>query len=541
MDIPEVTLPQILRRTAGHFGTRDATVFMGRRLTYAELAREAAKVASLLQSLGVKPQDRVALLFPNVPDEVICYYGAMMAGAVVVQINPLGSEKDMANSLNDSGAKVLVALDALLGKFMKGLQGTSLQHVLLSRLANALPLPLKAGFFLKAALGKVPLPPKGAGEDLTTRLQTVEPLGDLAPVAPEDLALLQYTGGTTGVPKAAQLTHRNLVANVEQSRAWLGSPPEGQDICLLVVPCFHVYGMSVGMNLSVRMAQTMILHARFEVEPVMKSIQRYRPTQFPGMQLFYHGIASHAKVRQFDLSSVRACLSGAAPLMQETQEAFERLTGAKVVEGYGLTEASPVTHCNPLQGHRKIGTIGVPFPSTDARLVDIATGTRSMEAGEAGELVIQGPQVMKGYWNKDEETKATLRDGWLYTGDIAVMDEDGYFKIVDRKKEMIISGGKNVYPRDVEEVLFKHQAVQDAGVIGVPDLKYGEKVKAFVVLKSGMSATPEELIEFCRKQLSGVQTPKVVEFRNELPRTQVGKLLRRVLVEESQKKAEGQV
>lgn len=537
--VPGTTLPEQLRRTAERFASRPGTVFFDRPTTYSELFRLAASFAALLKSLGVKPSDRVALLFPNVPLEVACYYGAMLAGATVVQINPLGTEQDMAHALKDSGARVFVGLDALVAKFAGGLRGGALEHVFLARIADALPLPLRLGYALKAMLGKVPVPPKGTGEDLGAWLRRVAPDFSPAPVGPEDLALLQYTGGTTGRPKAAMLTQRNLVANVEQSRVWERAVEEGRDTALLVLPFFHVYGMTIGMNLSVRTARTMVLHARWDAREVLRSIARYRPRIFPGIQRFYQELAGHPEAARYDLRSVEVCISGAGPLMQSVQEAFERLTGAKVVEGYGLTEASPVTHANPIFGRRKSGTIGLPFPSTDAKLVDLDAGVTPVGPGREGELCVKGPQVMRGYWGREEETRAVLRDGWLHTGDVAVMDEEGYFRIVDRKKEMIKSGGENVYPRDVEERLFAHPAVKDAAVIGVPDPTYGEKVKAFIVLKAGAVATGEELIAHCRAALSGFQTPKAVEFRAELPRTQVGKLLRRVLVEEERAKARG--
>ncbi len=529
--VPDGTLTDMLRTTARDHPDRDAVVCYGRTSTYAQLGVTAGRVAALLMQAGVRPGDRVALLFPNVPDVVSAYYGALWAGAVVVQLNPLGTDKDIAHALRDSGATVLIALDALAGKFMAGLREAAVKTVFISNIADVLPLPLKLGFKLKALLGKVPLPPKGFGENFADRLAAITAPAEPAPRTATDLALLQYTGGTTGMPKAAMLTHRNLVANTEQCKAWIGERPPASDVCLLVVPCFHVYGMTVGMNLSVRGAQTMILLPRWEPLAAMKAIAKYKPTQFPGVQVFYQAIASHPKVKDYDLKSVEICLSGAGPLMQEVQEKFEGITGARLIEGYGLTEASPVTHANPIHGQRKPG-IGLPFSSTDVKLVDIATGTKDVGAGEPGELCVKGPQVMQGYWNREQDTKDVLRDGWLHTGDIATMDDEGYFRIVDRKKEMIKSGGENVYPRDVEEALFAHPAVGDAGVIGVPDQKFGEMVKAFVVKKPGATVTEQDLIAHCRKTLSGFATPKAIVFKDALPRTQVGKLLRRVLAEE---------
>lgn len=532
IEVPAMTLPEVLRRTALSRGKAPATVFFGRRMDYDGLAREAARFASVLGTAGVKPRDRVALLFPNVPDEIIAYYGTMMAGAVVVQLNPLGTAGEMARAINDSGAGVLVALDVLLGKFRGLLAEARLDTLLVSRLAEALPGLPRAGLLLKSLLGKVDLPPRGTGDSLSRRMAAADPLSEPERSSPEDVALLQYTGGTTGTPKAAQLTHRNLVANVEQCRAWLQPDPARRAVCLLAVPCFHVYGMTTGMNLSVSLGQTMVLHPRFDAGAVARSIERERATQLPGVQTFYQRIVEHPGAGKRDLSSLDVCFSGAGPLLKETADSFEALTGARLVEGYGLTEAAPVTHCNPLRGVRKAGSVGIPFPSTEARVADLETGRRSLGAGEAGELVVRGPQVMLGYWNREEETRQVLRDGWLHTGDVAVMDEDGFFRIVDRKKEMIKSGGENVYPRDVEEALLRHPAVRDAGVVGVADPAFGEKVKAFVVLQPGARATEAELIDFCRGRLSGVQTPKEIGFRDSLPRTGIGKLLRRVLASE---------
>ena len=535
-----ICLPDLLKRSAEAFGSRTAAVFMGKVTTFSELFISASRFASLLESLGVKPRDRVALLFLNVPAQVICYYGALMAGAVVVQINPLGTEADMEHALRQSEAKVIVALDVLLGRFMKGLPLDRIEHVLVARLADDLPFWKRPALSLLSLVGKVELPPRRFGDDLGKLMSRARMPGQPVPISGDDLALIQFTGGTTGIARGAMLTHGNLAANVEQCRSWLRLGKEGKEVVLCVVPFFHVYGMTVAMNLSVRMAATMILHHRFDVRAILKSVQKHRPTQFHGIQLFYGEIARHPDCRKYDLSSLRVCISGAGPLMREVQERFESLTGARVSEGYGLTEASPVTHANPLYGTRKIGSIGIPIPSTDARIVDLETGDSDQPPGHAGELVVRGPQVMKGYWKGEDETKHALRNGWLYTGDIAVMDEDGFFRIVDRKKDLIKSGGENVYARDVEEVLFRHPAVLDAGVAGVPDEKWGEKVKAYVVLKEGRIADGEELIRFCRERLAGYQTPKEVEFRRELPRVPVvGKLLRRKLVEEEIEKRKG--
>jgi long-chain acyl-CoA synthetase len=359
------------------------------------------------------------------------------------------------------------------------------------------------------------------------------------PVAPGDTALLQYTGGTTGVPKGAVLTHRNLVVNAVQCRAWLSVRNEGDERVLAAIPFFHVYGMTTAMNLGVLIGAELILIPKFHTKEVLELIHARRPTIFPGIQAMYLAIENHPEIRKYDLTSIKAAICGAGPLMREVQERFERLTKARIVEGYGLSEASPVTHANPILGKRKVGSIGLPWPDVEARIVDIKTGMQTLPVGEAGELVVRGPQVMKGYWNKPEETAQALRNGWLHTGDIAKMDEEGYFSIVDRIKDMIKTVGENVYPREVEEVLYAHPKVKEAVVVGVPHEEFlGEKIKAYIVLKPGVTATAEEIIKYCSEQLSKFKVPKEIEFRSQLPKTLVGKVLRRVLRDEEMKKAQ---
>jgi long-chain acyl-CoA synthetase len=362
-----------------------------------------------------------------------------------------------------------------------------------------------------------------------------------ASVGAEDLALLQYTGGTTGVPKGVMLTHRNLVANTLQCRAWMPSLRDGQEVFLGVIPFFHVYGMTACMNLAVATGGTMVLLPRFATKDVLRTIVKSRSTIFIGVQAMYVAINNFPDVGRYDLSSIRICISGAGPLHAEVQERFETLTGGKVVEGFGLSEASPVTHVTPIFGRRKKGTIGLPLPDTDARIVDLESGTRELPVGEAGELIVRGPQVMQGYWHRPEESAAVLRNGWLHTGDIATVDDDGYFAIVDRKKDMIKTKGENVYPREVEEVLFRHPKIKDAVVVGVPEEFMGEMIKAYVVLKDGATATEDEIIEYCGRDLAKFKTPKAVEFRSELPRTMVGKVLRRVLLDEEVKRRHAEV
>lgn len=352
----------------------------------------------------------------------------------------------------------------------------------------------------------------------------------------EEVALLQYTGGTTGFPKAAMLTHRNLIANTLMCAHWMYRCQKGEEAILGVLPFFHVYGMTTIMNLSVMQAYKMILLPKFDVETVLKTIEKQKPTLFPGAPTMYIALLNHPNLSKYDLSSIKVCISGSAPLPVEVQEKFEKITGGKLIEGYGLTEASPVTHSNFLwDGERIKGSIGVPWPDTDAKIISLETGQEA-NVNEIGELVVRGPQVMKGYWNQPFETDSVLRDDWLYTGDMGYMDEKGYFFIVDRKKDMIIASGYNIYPREVEEVLYEHPKVQEAVVVGVPHEYRGETVKAFIVLKEGEQCTEEELDEFMRNRLAAYKVPRIYEFRKELPKTAVGKILRRVLIEEENKK-----
>ncbi|HVH32004.1 MAG TPA: long-chain fatty acid--CoA ligase, partial [bacterium] len=367
-------------------------------------------------------------------------------------------------------------------------------------------------------------------------VRTFQTLLDTSPtqrtiaVDPDQPAVLLYTGGTTGIPKGAVLSHRNLVCNILQSRAWFPQLQPGRDVVLGILPFFHSYGMTSVMNLAVASGLTTVLIPRFQIDALLQAIAKYRPQLLPGVPTIYAAIISHPQVTRYDLRSIRACVSGAAPLPREIQTRFETLTGGRLVEGYGQTEASPVTHANPLEGTRKTGSIGVPFPDTDARIVD-DTGERVLPSGDVGELTIRGPQVMQGYWHQPEETAQALRGGWLFTGDMAKMDEDGFFYIVDRKKDLIISGGLNVYPREVDEVLYAHPAVLEAAVVGMPDPYKGEVVKAFVVLRDGHRATADDLIAHCKRQLAPHKVPRSVEFRRELPKSMVGKILRRALVE----------
>ena len=540
--LPDRPLDQLLTESAARWPRRAAMRFLGRVVSYRELDEAANRFAHALMRLGVRRGDRVALLLPNCPQFVIAFFGALRAGAVVSPTSPLYVEPELQHQFADSGARVVVCLSALFGK-VSAIRGElpNLEHVISANIKEYFP-PVTRLLFTLAREEKeghrVRLPAEPWAHAFPDLLAEAPATPPGIQVGAEDLAVLQYTGGTTGVPKAAMLSHRNLVANATQTSAWLGpaNTDDRPDITLGVIPLFHIYGITSVMTSVVMAGGTMVLQPRFVVRDVLRAIQKERPHRFPGVPTMYMAINTAPDVGKYNLRSLEACISGAAPLPQEVQTRFEALTGAKLVEGYGLTEASPVTHCTPLEGRRKIGSIGVPIPGTDAAIFAGDTPGERLAVGEIGELAIRGPQVMQGYWQRPDETAKVLKDGWLFTGDIARMDVDGFFQIVDRKKDMIISGGMNVYPRDVEEPLYRHPAVQEAVVVGVPDPRWGEAVKAFVVLKPGSSVTEAELLEYCRAEMAAYRVPKSIEFRTELPKSLVGKFLRRQLLEEEKAK-----
>jgi long-chain acyl-CoA synthetase len=554
IDYPKAPLYQFLLDTAAKYPDKTATIYgnvveplgnalMDATMSYRELLELTHKFAAVLQELGVHKGDRVAIHLPNCPQFIIAYYATLMVGGIVVPCNPQYVARELRHQFNDSGAKVAVTL-SLTYPIVKQVRGdTQLEHVIVTNIKEYFPGLLK--FLFTVAKEKK----EGHSQELSGDANTYwfQDLLAQAPakpqpveVVPDDTGVLMYTGGTTGVSKGAQLTHRNLVANAIQVRWWMFDVQEGKEIMLTALPLFHSYAMTVCMNMTIYLGGKMILIPNPRVlDHVLKSINKHRPTLFPGVPAMYVSITNHPDVGKYDVSSIRACISGAAGLPPEVQEGFERLTGGKLVEGYGLSEATPVTHCNPIYGRRKEGSwIGLPFPDTEAVVMDLEEGEKALEAGGIGELCIRGPQVMKGYWNMPTETANTLRGGWLHTGDIARMETDGFFQIVDRKKDMILgTGGYNIYPREVEDVLYEHPKILEAAVAGVPvGQEKGERVKAYVVLKPGETATEEEIIDYCRQNLAYYKVPKFVEFRDELPKTMVGKILRRVLIEEELKR-----
>ena len=525
---PDIPLHHLLDNAVRDFSGREAIIFQGRKITYRELGEEVASVASGLVQGGLKKGERMAIMLPNCPQYVAAYYAILKIGGIVVNVSPMYVERELEFQLKDAGVETILALRDFYPRLEAVEKKVGLKTIILTDLHGA------GGEKLRGKLQT------GATKGVHDYAELLEKGKRLPPpsvkVDPDEVALLQYTGGTTGFSKGAMLSHRNLVSDVLQCVSWNRDAVRGQERMFAVLPFFHVYGMTVAMNEAIELGATIIMLPRFNVDEALEAINLYRPTRFPGVPTMYMAIMNHPKVNQYDISSIRVCSSGSAPMPIEAQGRFEKLTGAKVSEGYGLTEASPVTHANPFNGKRKIGSIGLPRPDVDAKIVDLETGERDLPPGEAGELCIQGPQVMKGYWNRPEETRKTLRNGWLYTGDIGRMDEEGYFYIVDRKKDMIICSGYNVYPREIEEVLYQHPKIQEVCIVGVPDPYRGETVKAFVVLKEKEEATPEEIIEYCQKNMAKYKAPTSVEFRKELPKSHVGKVLRKILREEEEAK-----
>jgi long-chain acyl-CoA synthetase len=539
VELPRASLAGLLEDAARDFPHAPALHFEGRTISYAQLHQQARRFSGVLAGLGVGRGTKVGLILPNCPQAVVALFGALRLGATVVQNNPLYTERELGHQLADAEVEVLVCLDLTYERVKALRPRTSIREVIVTSVLDELS-GLKRRLAPYTKKGKAASVSIGKDEPVRRWRDALAS----APAAPElvevdadhDLALLQYTGGTTGVSKGVMLSHANLRSNVEQVRAWFPDADPGREVMMAVLPFFHVYGLTVCLLLGLRLGAALVLLPRFDLDGVLAAVDKYRPTLFPGVPTMYVAINNAVEKGGHDLSSIKACLSGAAALPLEVAERFERFSGGRLVEGYGLSESSPVAIANPIYGKRKAGTIGMPIPDTLARVADPDDPSRTMPVGEKGELALAGPQVMHGYWNRPDETAQVLRDGWLLTGDMAVMDEEGYFSIVDRKKELIIAGGYNVYPREVEEVLYEHPKILEVCVAGVPDSYRGEIVKAFVVLRSGEQASTEEIREFAKTRLAAYKVPRAVEFRDELPKTLIGKVLRRALIEEEQAK-----
>ncbi|GAB7056184.1 MULTISPECIES: long-chain fatty acid--CoA ligase [Paenibacillus] len=538
-DYPKQNLAHFLKESAQTYPKHIALDFLGKKISYRELLDSAYRFANTLIRLGVRKGNRVAIMLPNCPQTVIAYYGTLLMGGVVVMTNPMYTPRELEYQLKDSGATVIVTLDLLFDRVYQVKEKAEIRQIIVTSIKDYLPIPQNWLYPLFAKLKKMKRDViYGEGVYSFVKLlrrASPEPCG-VKLDAENDLALIQYTGGTTGRAKGVMLTHYNLVANTIQNRLWSYRSKQAGEVYLSALPFFHVFGLTVLLNKSVYLAGTMALLPRFEIALLVETVRRVKPTIFPGAPTMYAGLIRHALTGS-TLSSLEVCVSGAAPLPAEIQQKFEAMTGARLVEGYGLTEASPVTHANNIWEKRKIGSIGIPLPDTEARIVDPDHDTE-LPAGEIGELIVRGPQVMKGYWNRPEDTAAALRDGWLYTGDMAKMDEDGFFTILDRKKDLIIAGGYNVYPREVEEVLYEHPEVEEAVVAGVSDPYRGETVKAYLVMKKNSEAGAEELNLWCRQRLAAYKVPHVYEFRETLPKSLVGKVLRRKLEEEEAEKTD---
>jgi len=544
LEYREVPLHWYLEESATKYPDTIATILPGKfgdtKLTYKEIDELVNRLANALVDLGVKKGDRVALYVPNCPQFIIGYYAILKAGGVVVATSTLYSPREVEHQFNDSGAETVIVLSLFYPVVKQVQPKTKVKNVIVTNIKEhlggmdrflfTLLKEKKEGHRVELAEGDLWL------KALLEKYPADDPQVD---VGPDDIALFQYTGGTTGVPKAAVVLHRNLVANVQQCSAWLPDVRIGGESHLAAIPLFHIFGMVTVMAWAVTIAAPMILIANpRDMDALLKAINKYKPTLFMGVPTMYNAINSHADIAKYDVKSIRACISGSAPLPSAVKQRFEELTGGKLVEGFGLTESAVATFCNPMYGMNVEGSIGMPMPDVEAKIVDLETGTKDLPLGEVGELVLRSPSVMKEYWNMPEETQIALREGWLYTGDIAKMDENGYFYIVDRKKDMIIASGFNIYPREVEDVLYEHPKIQEAAVAGIPDPKRGETVKAWVVLKPGETATVDEIRDFCKDKLAKYKIPYYVEFRDELPKTMVGKVLRRKLAEEEAAKQE---
>ncbi|WDP89048.1 MAG: long-chain fatty acid--CoA ligase [Desulfobacter sp.] len=532
LDYQDVLVPQYLEESVKNFPDHPALIFQGFTLTFRELNEMVGRFAAALKAYGLKKGDSVAILLPNVIPCVVAYYATLKIGGVVVLNNPLYSDRELEHQFTDSNSKFLITLDLLAGRMVKLREKTKIETIVYTSIGDFLP-------FVKRLLFPLVAKKKGLAADVKPApnlykfkdvIAKYEPDDTQADVSMDDVAMFQYTGGTTGVSKGVMLTHRNISYQIQQLEGWFPSFKKGEEVMLGALPIFHVFGMSTSMNFAIRMGWANVLVPKPQPEPLLEAISKFKVTFAPMVPTMYIGILDHPNMPDTDLTSIKGCFSGSAPLPLEVINNFQEKTGSIIVEGFGLTESTPVTHVNPFQGTRKTGSIGVPVADTLCKIVDLEDNTREMPIGEPGELLIKGPQVMKGYLNKPEETAKTINeDGYLCTGDVARMDEDGYFYIVDRIKDMIISGGYNVYPRDIDEVLFEHSKILEACCIGIPHPKRGEAVKAFVILKEGETMTEKEVIDYCATKLAKYKLPVSVEFRQELPKSNVGKILRKDL------------
>lgn len=542
IDYPEIPLFELLEESARKYPNAPCTIFKGAVITYKEMSELTDRLAGALADLGVKKGDRVGIFMPNTPQFVIAYFGILKAGGVVVATNPLYTPREIEHQVKDAGIEVMIVMSNFYSTIKKVQPNTPIKKVIVTNLKETLPPVLRLLFTLaKEKKGGFRVQIQEGDYWFQDLLAKYPPSSrPKVEITAEDVALFQYSGGTTGISKGAIALHRNLVANSLQIHGWMPDIQEGKEVVLMAIPLFHVYGMVAGMCFAIKSAASMVMIPNpRDLKDVLDSIQKYKASIYPGVPTMYNAINNHPDViaGKYKLNTIKACISGSAPLMRETKVKFEQLTGGKLVEGYGLSEAPTATHCNPLYAtDSPVGSIGLPLPDVDCKIISLDDEVTELPPGEVGELVIKGPQVFKGYHNMPTETENTLRNGWLYTGDIARMDEEGYFYIVDRKKELIKPGGYQVWPREVEEVIMGHPKVLEVGVAGVPDPYRGETVKAWIVPKAGETLTEQEILDWCKEKLAKYKVPTQIDFRAELPKTTVGKILRRELVREHKEK-----
>jgi long-chain acyl-CoA synthetase len=529
LDYPAVPVFHFLDEGARLSPGRTCLIYRNERRTYQEVSIQSDQLAAALSELGIRKGERVGIFMANSPDFILAYFGILKAGAVVVAINPLFTPREIAVQVNDAEVRTVFCSSELYGRLKTAQPETGITQVIMTGDGEVLAGDQKV---LELYSG---MNPKGLNEKDRKSTSGFKTSSNKIEIVPEDIALFQYTGGTTGIPKAAVARHRNLVANALQFKAWMSTLKDGQETVLLALPIYHIYGMVCGMLLGMALrASLVIIPNPRDISELLSAIQTEHVSYFPAAPTLYNAINNAPEVSsgKVDLASIKACISGSAPLMRSTKEKFEQLTGGRILEGYGLSEAPTATHCNPLRGDNRIGSIGLPLPDVDARIVNLEDGSSEMPAGEIGELVLQSPQVMLGYHNQPSETEAVLKGGWLHTGDIARMDADGYFYIVDRKKDLIKPGGMEVWPREIEERIAAHPKVAEVAVAGIPDAYRGETVKAWVVLKPGEKLSEAQVQAWCREGLAAFKVPTVVVFRQQLPKSTVGKVLKRVLVRE---------
>jgi long-chain acyl-CoA synthetase len=541
IDLPQATIPDFLRDTAARYPDRIAYAYYGRHITYREIDRLSSQFANRLIEHGLKPGEPVIVILANVPQFPIVHYGIMKAGGVVAALSPLLVEREISQLAADSGARIIVTLDRAWDRVGPMVERKEIDVAIVTGPHDELPTMkrLLYPFKFRKEMIKIAHEPSKGVYQFRKFMKGASDKQPTVTISPDDMAAFQYTGGTTGLPKAAVLTHRNMTSNAIQIRHWVRELKDGEETILAILPFFHSYGVTLCLHLGTLIGATTVLVPRFEIADVMDQIAKYQPTALPGVPTLYNainGAAEKNEERKQSMKSIRYCISGGAPLPAEVKRKFEEMTGGYVVEGYGLSEASPVTHANPLDGRARSGFVGMPLPNTESRIIDLET-REPVPQGERGEIAVRGPQVMKGYWKRPEDTAAVLsEDGWLLTGDVGIMDEDGFFQIVDRQKDVVITGGENIYPREVEEVLYQHPKILEAAVVGVPHPVGGQVVKAFIVLRQGETMDRKEVLQYCGEVLAKFKVPRLIEFRSELPKSAAGKILRRSLAEEEGQK-----